>query len=99
MRQKSAILSTFATFLHTSSIVACFISLTTMIITGVQLSPYNIFMVLGFIRTIRLSASSTFAAGVNFIGAMSSSLGKIQTFLELEESVYSENSYSRGRSR
>ena len=99
MRQKSAIMSTFATFLHTSSIVACFISLTTMIITGVQLSPYNIFMVLGFIRTIRLSTSSTFAAGVNFIGAVSSSLGKIQTFLELEESVYSENSYSRGRTR
>lgn len=99
VRQKSAILSTFATFLHTNSIVACFISLTTMIITGVELNVYNIFMVLGFIRTIRLSASSTFAAGVNFIGVTSSSLGRIQTFLELVESVYCENSYSRKRTR
>lgn len=99
VRQKSAILSTFATLLHTSSIIACFISLTTMIISGVDLSTYKIFMVLGFIRTIRLSASSTFAAGVNFIGAASGSLARIQTFLELEESVYSESSYSRKRTR
>lgn len=99
VRQKSAILSTFATFLHTSSIVACFISLTTLIITGVELSTYNIFMVLAFIRTIRLSASSTFAAGVNFIGATAGSLGRIQSFLELEETVYSEGSYSRKRTR
>ena len=56
-------------------------------------------MVLAFIRTIRLSASSTFAAGVNFIGAVSGSLGRIQTFLEAEESVYSESSYSRKRTR
>ena len=70
-----------------------------MIITGVELSAYSIFMVLAFVRTIRLSASSTFAAGVNFISAASGSLGRIQTFLELEESVYSESSYSRKRTR
>lgn len=99
VRQKSAILSTFATFLHTSSIVACFISLTTLIITGVELNTYNIFMVLAFIRTIRLSASSKFAAGVNFIGAVTGSLARIQTFLELEESVQSEDTYSRKRTR
>lgn len=99
VRQKSAILSTFETFLHTSSIVACFISLTVLIITGVELSTYSIFMVLALIRTIRLSASSKFAAGVNFIGAVTGSLGRIQTFLELEESVYSEDMYSRKRTR
>ena len=52
-----------------------------------------------FIRTIRLSTSSTFAAGVNYIGVVSSSLKRIQTFLELEESVYLEDSYSRKRTR
>lgn len=56
-------------------------------------------MVLAFIRTIRLSASSKFAAGVNFIGAVTGSLGRIQTFLELEESVQSEDTYSRKRTR
>ena len=56
-------------------------------------------MVLAFIRTIRLSASSKFASGVNFVGAVTSSLARIQTFLELEESVQSEDTYSRKRTR
>ena len=56
-------------------------------------------MVLAFVRTIRLSASSKFAAGVNFIGAVTGSLARIQTFLELEESVQSEDTYSRKRTR
>lgn len=97
VKKKSTVLLTFAVFLHTSSSIVCFISLTTLIVAGIEVTTYKIFMTMALLVTLRLSTSPTFAAGINYLGEICSTLGRIQRFLELEESVYLENSYSSSK--
>lgn len=68
VRQKSAILASFATLLYTSTTVAVFVSLTTLAVSNVQLNVYTIFLTVVLIRMVRLSSSSLFASAVNYIG-------------------------------
>ncbi|XP_032235247.2 ATP-binding cassette sub-family C member 4 isoform X2 [Nematostella vectensis] len=85
IQQKSAILSSFATFLYTATTVAVFISLTTVAVTGEPLTLYNIFMTIALMRTIRLSSSSLFASGIKYMGEFSAAASRIQTFLQIDE--------------
>lgn len=86
VRQKSAILASFATLLYTSTTLAVFVSLTTLAVTNVRsLDIYTIFLTVVLIRMVRLSSSSLFASSFNYISEYSSSVYRIQTFLHAEE--------------
>ena len=93
--QKTAILGSFATFLYTSQAIACFISLTTLMMIGATLTPYTVFLTVALIRTIRISVSPEFAGGINYVGQFLTSIKRIQRFLELIESRPLQESYQR----
>ena len=95
IKQKSTILLTFAVFLPTSATLVCFVSLTTLIISGVPLTAYRIFVTMALMVILRQSTSPSVATAVHFLGEISATLARIQSFLELEESVFLEDSYVR----
>ena len=93
--QRTVILGSFATFLYTSPVIACFISLTTLLMVGATLTPYSVFITLALLRTIRISVSSEFAGGINYIGQFLTSIKRIKHFLELIESRPLQETYKR----
>ncbi|KAK3746327.1 hypothetical protein QZH41_008505, partial [Actinostola sp. cb2023] len=85
LKFKGIMLSTSQTFLYTAQSFAAFISLLVLVLTGVQLNTFNIFMTLAFLNTLRTSVSWNIAEGANYIGDFISALVRIEHFLELPE--------------
>lgn len=85
LKFKGIVLSTSQTFLYTAQSFAALISLLVMMMTGIELNTFNIFMTLAFLNTLRSSVSWNIAEGANYIGDFVSALGRIENFLELPE--------------
>ena len=75
----------YASLLYTAQPLAIFISLSTLVATGTPLSPYNTFIILSIISTIRIAVCSSTALALISLADFSVALERIQAFLELNE--------------
>lgn len=82
---KSAILASFAALLYSSQSVASFLSLLVLMLTGIPLKPYTVFMVLALINTTRVSVACDFANAVYQIADFSTAIKRIGDFLKARE--------------
>ena len=83
IHQKNAVLSVLGGLYHTSTSVAIFLSVTTMMFTHYQLSPAKVFMLMSFMSLLRGSISYHMVFGMQYLFEASISLGRIQSMLLL----------------
>ena len=83
IRWKTLILATFSSLSYSCQPVAAFISLATLAATGVELTSYNIFMILSVINRLRVAVSWNIAHSVNCLADFAAALARIQAVLEL----------------
>ena len=79
------ILATFASLLYTYDSVICLISFITLIFTGIRLTPFNIFTMVGLLGENRWSLIYGLTEGMQQIADCFASLDRIENFLLIEE--------------
>ena len=85
IRWKTVILACYASLLYTAQPMAIFVSLSTLVATRIPLSPYNTFMILSIISTLRISVCWNVAQLTVFLADFVSGLERIQAFLVFNE--------------
>ncbi|XP_078361825.1 ATP-binding cassette sub-family C member 4-like [Oculina patagonica] len=84
IRKKSAVLSGVAGLEYASTPIAALVSVITLVLTGQPLTPVNVFMLLSFITIAREFTFLNLANGLLTTYEAYASLGRIETFLFLE---------------
>ena len=79
------ILSTFASLIFTYDSVICLISFITLIFTGIRLTPFNIFTVVGLLSENRWALCYGLTDGMQRIADCFASLDRIENFLQIEK--------------
>ena len=64
--------------------IAAFISLVTLAATGTELSPFNTFMILSLVSTLRTTVAWNIAQPINLLADFAAALSRIQGILEFE---------------
>ena len=82
--KKNAVLSGIAALEFTSAPVATLVSVITLVLTGEPLTPVNVFMLVSFVITLRMSICLLLATGLLEAYDAYVSLGRIEEFLLLE---------------
>lgn len=77
-------MATFASLVYSSQVIATFISLLTLAVTGTEINAFNAFVILSLISTIRATASWNISQGMNTMADFIAALYRIQSILELE---------------
>ena len=85
LRKIYGILATFASLQHTYDSVICLISFITLIFTGIRLTPFNIFTMVGLLSENRRSLVYGLTDGMQLIADCFASLDRIENFLLIEE--------------
>lgn len=85
IRLKSAILALFSALLYSALPATVFTSVFTLSATGTELTTYNMFMILSLYGTIRISICWHIAQAAISLGDFSTSVRRIQLFLEMFE--------------
>lgn len=83
-RWKSAILASFQSLLYTSPSIAAFISLVSLISSGIELTSYNTFMILSLTTVLKNSASWKMFFTGNMLADFATALRRLQKLLEFE---------------
>ena len=85
LRKIYNILSTFASLQHTYDSVICLIAFITLIFTGIRLTPFNVFTMVGLLSENRRSLVYGLTDGMQLIADCFASLERIESFLLIEE--------------
>ena len=85
LRKIYNILSTFASLQHTYDSVICLIAFITLIFTGIRLTPFNVFTMVGLLSENRRSLVYGLTDGMQLIADCFASLERIEGFLLIEE--------------
>lgn len=85
LRKIYNILSTFASLQHTFDSVICLIAFITLIFTGIRLTPFNVFTMVGLLSENRRSLVYGLTDGMQLIADCFASLERIEAFLLIEE--------------
>lgn len=85
LRKIYNILSTFASLQHTYDSVICLIAFITLIFTGIRLTPFNVFTMVGLLSENRRSLVYGLTDGMQLIADCFASLERIEAFLLIEE--------------
>lgn len=85
LRKIYNILSTFASLQHTYDSVICLIAFITLVFTGIRLTPFNVFTMVGLLSENRRSLVYGLTDGMQLIADCFASLERIEGFLLIEE--------------
>lgn len=85
LRKIYNILSTFASLQHTFDSVICLVAFITLIFTGIRLTPFNVFTMVGLLSENRRSLVYGLTEGMQLIADCFASLERIEAFLLIEE--------------
>lgn len=85
IRRKSVLVSCGISLMYTSGVVAAFVALLTLALSGCHLTPFTVFTLLSIINVLRNSALRSIAEGAQFVYEAYVSFNRIQKFLSLPE--------------
>ena len=85
IRLKSVILSTFSSLMYSSQHIASFISIVVMATAGVELTTYNMFMILSLTAIIRMSANWYIAKPMTVLADFTAGLRRIEDVLQVQD--------------
>ena len=83
IRQKSAVLSVLGGLLFTANTFAVLVSVTVMVLTGDQLTPGKVFMLMAIMNSLKLAVCKTIGYGLQTMMEAVVSFTRIQRFLLL----------------
>ena len=83
IRQKSAVLSVLGGLLFTANTFAVLVSVAVMVVTGAQLTPGKVFMMMAFMNSLKLAVCKNLGYGLQILIEAMISFTRIQRFLLL----------------
>ena len=83
IRQKSAVLSVLGGLLFTANTFAVLVSVTVMVVTGAQLTPGKVFMMMALMNSLKLAVCKNLGYGLQTMMEAVVSFARIQRFLLL----------------